>query len=63
MSEDPRDAILLEAYERNAAMCERLGHHYITDPRLNGDYACGYCRALRALTPALEADKTITAGV
>jgi hypothetical protein len=53
---DPRDVILSRAYERNAAICAKRGHDYAPDYGLNGDYACGYCRAAKALTAPQDND-------
>lgn len=54
---DRRDEILAAAYKKNAWYCERLGHQYVPDFGLNGEYACGYCRAARALTAPQPNDK------
>lgn len=57
---DPRSSILAKAYERNAPYCESLGHEFIPD-FATGDFACGYCRMIRALCPVRDIDKTIEA--
>lgn len=54
---DPRDEILAEAYERNSAHCAELGHHYRPDAALNGEYACGYCRMVKALARPVPGDR------
>lgn len=56
---DRRDSILSRAHEQNAKYCELLGHHYLPELALNGDYACGYCRAVKAMTPPLPNDRVI----
>lgn len=54
---DRRDMRLARAYRANALECAIFGHDYWPDIWLDGDYACGWCRAARSLTPPQDNDK------
>ena len=54
---DIRDQRLARVYAANARQCAVYGHDYAPDFGLNGEYACGYCRAARALTAPQDNDR------
>lgn len=53
---DLRNSRLITAYDDNAKECAVFGHDFIPDFALNGELACGYCRAALALTLRREID-------
>jgi hypothetical protein len=56
--QDQRSYRLEQAYSLNAPECGQLGHEFVQDIGVNGDYVCGYCRQLRAFWKMRDIDKT-----